>query len=267
MRVCEKCKDYLYPHSTHGKYCARCKVASYCSVECQRSDWPRHKQECSRLLDEANANRVPQHQVYGRRAAAPTGGSSSSTSAGQAASGGSIAASAPAAAAGGEGASTATGSGSGSGTGTTAAAAAQPRRVRAMCGLCGGRKPPFLITECCSRVVCCDHDNYVLMTYERNSCARNHSRYSMCSTHHNERHSGSWKTCQRCRGNYDPYDYYTYGTNSPDVPSRSNFPDDVLDEPPPPLPCCAQCGRSVDTATEGHSFGAEGLTCMRCFSM
>ncbi|KAJ3551109.1 hypothetical protein NM688_g4930 [Phlebia brevispora] len=26
-------------------YCSRCKVATYCSAECQRADWKRHKQE------------------------------------------------------------------------------------------------------------------------------------------------------------------------------------------------------------------------------
>lgn len=48
----------------------------------------------------------------------------------------------------------------------------RPRLRRTQCGLCGGRKPPFEITECCGRVVCSDRDNYVLMSYGRNSCAR-----------------------------------------------------------------------------------------------
>lgn len=30
-----------------GKHkCSRCKIRRYCSTECQRSDWPRHKSEC-----------------------------------------------------------------------------------------------------------------------------------------------------------------------------------------------------------------------------
>eukprot|EP00546_Thalassionema_frauenfeldii_P013307 CAMPEP_0178927822 /NCGR_PEP_ID=MMETSP0786-20121207/19461_1 /TAXON_ID=186022 /ORGANISM="Thalassionema frauenfeldii, Strain CCMP 1798" /LENGTH=473 /DNA_ID=CAMNT_0020603417 /DNA_START=8 /DNA_END=1425 /DNA_ORIENTATION=+ len=31
------------------KACSRCKVVLYCSVECQRKDWPKHKEQCAKL--------------------------------------------------------------------------------------------------------------------------------------------------------------------------------------------------------------------------
>ena len=36
-------------------------------------------------------------------------------------------------------------------------------------------------------------------SYGRNSCARNHSRYTSCAAHHNEGHGGAWKDCQTCK--------------------------------------------------------------------
>ncbi len=30
--------------------CSKCKTISYCTRECQKSDWPRHKLECQELL-------------------------------------------------------------------------------------------------------------------------------------------------------------------------------------------------------------------------
>ncbi|KAJ7635330.1 hypothetical protein FB45DRAFT_1002651 [Roridomyces roridus] len=35
------------------KVCANCRVASYCSVSCQRADWPRHKPRCKQLVAKA----------------------------------------------------------------------------------------------------------------------------------------------------------------------------------------------------------------------
>jgi hypothetical protein len=31
------------------QYCGRCKNAAYCNAECQRSDWTRHKVDCSHM--------------------------------------------------------------------------------------------------------------------------------------------------------------------------------------------------------------------------
>lgn len=35
-----QCKEY--------KRCSKCKTVAYCGVECQKSDWKRHKAECIR---------------------------------------------------------------------------------------------------------------------------------------------------------------------------------------------------------------------------
>ena len=40
---CDKC----HKKANDLKLCGRCKAVSYCCVECQRSDWPKHKSACS----------------------------------------------------------------------------------------------------------------------------------------------------------------------------------------------------------------------------
>jgi hypothetical protein len=38
----------MCPSGVNLRLCARCKAVHYCSKECQRVDWPRHKVECTR---------------------------------------------------------------------------------------------------------------------------------------------------------------------------------------------------------------------------
>src|SRR4051812_48389900 len=35
------------------KVCSRCHIAKYCCTECQRKDWPTHKQECTGKNEES----------------------------------------------------------------------------------------------------------------------------------------------------------------------------------------------------------------------
>ena len=50
IRWCARCR--MRPD--HLKLCARCKGICYCSAECQRADWPTHKQSCRKT--QANFN-------------------------------------------------------------------------------------------------------------------------------------------------------------------------------------------------------------------
>jgi len=65
-------------------------------------------------------------------------------------------------------------------------------------GLCGATEN-LVKTECCDTWICDDEDKYVMFSYERNSCHRNHDRYTLCSYHHKEKHPGHWKTCEKCK--------------------------------------------------------------------
>ncbi len=57
------------------------------------------------------------------------------------------------------------------------------------CGLCG-KATNLTKTECCGNWICDDEDQYVMFSYARNSCLRNHRRYTLCGYHHTEGHEG-----------------------------------------------------------------------------
>jgi hypothetical protein len=48
-RVCGACSTT--PDKNEGKFnkCGACQAMYYCSVECQRVDWPKHKDECKQI--------------------------------------------------------------------------------------------------------------------------------------------------------------------------------------------------------------------------
>ncbi len=51
------------------------------------------------------------------------------------------------------------------------------------CGLCG-KAAKLTKTHCCDKWICDDEDKYVLFSYARNSCLRNHRRYTLCAYHY-----------------------------------------------------------------------------------
>jgi hypothetical protein len=130
------------------------------------------------------------------------------------------------------------------------------RAPQRRCGLCG-KTTNLTRTECCGNWICDDEHDYVLFSYARNSCHRNHSRYTLCSFHHNEGHPGDWKTCEQCRSNFETEMYVWYGTN------EYNF--EKLEDPPSYEPTmCSSCGRVIRLGTDGYSFSGKQYRCLNC---
>lgn len=124
------------------------------------------------------------------------------------------------------------------------------------CGLCGATKN-LAKTECCGQWICNDEHKYVLFSYARNSCSRNHRRYTLCGFHHAEGHKGHWKDCKKCRASFQTEMYVWYGTN------EYNF--EMLENPPHHEPThCDRCGIVIKLGTDGYSVGPKGTNCERC---
>ncbi len=124
------------------------------------------------------------------------------------------------------------------------------------CGLCGATKN-LTRTECCGQWICDDEHTYELFSYARNSCSRNHRRYTLCAHHFNEEHEGRWQDCAKCRDDIEPEMYVYYGTN------EYNF--EVLADPPPyEATRCAACNAVIVLADGGYSHGREGYLCSAC---
>jgi len=135
-----------------------------------------------------------------------------------------------------------------------AARAAKPR-----CGLCG-KTARLTQTECCGNWICDDEANYVMFSYARNSCDRNHRRYTLCGYHHNEEHAGSWQECAKCRKDFEAEDYVYYTTNEHNFETLANLP---AFEPTR----CVACGVVIRRGYEGHSRGPDGFRCEACAEM
>ena len=125
------------------------------------------------------------------------------------------------------------------------------------CGLCG-KTTKLTKTECCGQWICDDEDQYVLFSYARNSCYRNHDHYTLCSYHHNEGHAGHWKDCKKCRDAFETEQYVWLGTN------EYNF--EKLENPPKYDPKhCSKCGKVIKLGTDGYSQQGDVYTCYTCF--
>ncbi len=126
----------------------------------------------------------------------------------------------------------------------------------ARCGLCGKTKN-LTKTECCGNWICDDEHNYQLFSYARNSCSRNHRRYTLCGYHFNEGHQGNWKDCPKCRESFETEMYVYYGTN------EYNF--EVLPNPPAYDPTkCSDCGKVIVLGDGGYSTRGDDYWCDRC---
>lgn len=125
------------------------------------------------------------------------------------------------------------------------------------CGLCGKTKK-LTKTLCCGNWICDDESNYVIFSFARNSCHRNHDRYTLCSFHYHEGHAaGDWRTCKDCREAFDTEDYVDMGTN------EYNFV--KLEKPPKFAPTkCAKCKAVIKRAEGGYSMQGGKFFCMNC---
>ena len=124
------------------------------------------------------------------------------------------------------------------------------------CGLCG-KTENLTKTECCDQWICDDEDKYIMFSYARNSCHRNHRRFTLCGHHHAEGHSGHWKDCPNCREDFVTELYVYYGTN------EYNF--EKLENPPEYEPTrCVKCNTVISLGEGGYSVGREGYLCERC---
>ena len=128
--------------------------------------------------------------------------------------------------------------------------------VTRRCGLCG-KTGKLRKTECCGKWICDDGAKYVLFSYARNSCARNHGRLTLCAFHHNERHAGDWRECARCRESFETEMYVWYGTN------EYNF--EKLSNPPSYAPTkCSKCGAVITLGTDGFMRRGAEYLCETC---
>lgn len=127
---------------------------------------------------------------------------------------------------------------------------------RPRCGLCG-KSTNLTQTECCGAWICDDEHKYRLFSYARNSCHRNHRRYTLCAYHFNEGHDGHWRSCSKCRESFETEMYVWYGTN------EYNF--EVLENPPEYEPThCHRCDRVINLGEDGYMTQGDHYFCEAC---
>ena len=130
------------------------------------------------------------------------------------------------------------------------------KNIKAKCGLCGKTENLYR-TDCCGNWICDDEHEYVIFSYARNSCDRNHRRHTLCGYHYNEEHAGHWKDCKECRESFMTEMYVWYGTN------EYNF--EKLENPPAYEPTrCTDCGSVISLGEDGYAqLGCE-FWCDKC---
>ncbi|MBI4768979.1 MAG: hypothetical protein HY784_00835 [Chloroflexi bacterium] len=132
----------------------------------------------------------------------------------------------------------------------------QSKSARPRCGLCG-KTARLMKTECCGEWICDDEDQYRMFSFARNSCHRNHDRYTLCSFHYNEGHEGNWQECAECRESFETEMYVWYGTN------EYNFV--KLTNPPAYKPTkCSRCKKVIRLGEDGYSIKGGEYLCEEC---
>jgi len=124
------------------------------------------------------------------------------------------------------------------------------------CGLCGKTRN-LIKTDCCNNWICDDEHKYVMFSFGRNSCHRNHRKQTLCSYHCAEDHAGNWWECDKCRKNFSTPEYVWFGTN------EYNFR--KLDNPPEFDPIrCAKCAKVIRIGTDGYCQSGGKYFCEGC---
>src|SRR5262245_25583876 len=127
------------------------------------------------------------------------------------------------------------------------------------CGLCG-KAERLTRTPCCGNWICDDEAACVPFSYERNSCYRNHTMFTVCGGHHNLKHQGRWQECAECR-NAAPLELFVHHATN-----EYNF--EKLENPPAFEPTyCHLCGVLLRLAHGGYSMSQKGFTCAACREM
>lgn len=126
------------------------------------------------------------------------------------------------------------------------------------CGLCG-KRGKLTKTPCCGNWICDDADKYVMFSYARNSCYRNHAQYTMCAVHYNEKHKApDWRDCEECRRYCTETEMYVWSATN-----EYNFV--KLENPPAYDPTrCSKCNKIIRLAEEGYSTQGKEYFCSRC---
>lgn len=131
--------------------------------------------------------------------------------------------------------------------------------IRPKCGLCG-KTTKLIKTPCCNHWICDDQDKYVLFSYARNSCFRNHDRYTLCSYHYHEGHEGSWQNCTKCSKAFELEMYVYFGTNEYNFEKLKSLP---KYEPTK----CSKCGQIIRLGEDGCTMSGKEYWCEKCASI
>ena len=79
------------------------------------------------------------------------------------------------------------------------------------CRFCGCSNLPLVKTPCCDVWICCD--TAYLSFQGGGRCQYEHERFSLCYSHHSDKHSEPWQTCQICKKFWSQEKYQEYFDN------------------------------------------------------
>lgn len=129
-----------------------------------------------------------------------------------------------------------------------------------ICELCG-KNNNLEKTDCCGNLICNDENNYVLFSYARNSCARNHRRFTLCGYHNSEEHKGDWKDCKKCLDSFSHKleMYVWYGTNEYNF---ENLPNPLKFKPT----LCSGCKVIIPLPEGGFTSFKDKYACEKCMN-